>query len=260
MSDLLKRRLSLIIGMLLTIDAIWLISLHKMHLGVILPLILGIGLILYCVFFSSLQRLIHKSHLRIFLWRLLWIGFFAWLLSLIAFFGYLHYTTQHHSAQQPVKAIIVLGSGIENAQPSLTLQQRLNVSAAYAIQYPEAILVMAGGLGFQQKHTEAEIMSKFLQKHHQIHASRILLEDKSTSTEQNLLNSKTLLLQHQIQLHEPIAIATSDFHILRAKAIAKHQGYQDIISLSAPTPLYIRYNSWLREYFAFISGWLLNEY
>ena len=30
--------------------------------------------------------------------------------------------------------------------------------------------------------------------------------------------------------------------------------------VSAPTPLLIRYNAWLREYFAFISGWLLDEY
>ena len=30
--------------------------------------------------------------------------------------------------------------------------------------------------------------------------------------------------------------------------------------ISAETPLNIRYNAWLREYFAFVSGWLLREY
>lgn len=134
------------------------------------------------------------------------------------------------------------------------------MSAAYAKQYPQTLLIMTGGLGFQQNISEAEVMSQYLQKQHQIDQSRILLEDKSTSTEQNLKNSQSLLAAHQISLSEPIAIATSDFHILRAKAIAERQGYQQIIGLSATTPLYIRYNSWLREYFAFISGWMLNEY
>ena len=119
---------------------------------------------------------------------------------------------------------------------------------------------MTGGLGFKEQITEAEVMSAYLQKQHQIDPSRILLEDQSTSTQQNLRNAQPLLKAHQISLNQPIVIATSDFHILRAKAIAKHQGYQQILSISAPTPLYIRYNSWLREYFAFMSGWLLNEY
>lgn len=103
-------------------------------------------------------------------------------------------------------------------------------------------------------------MSEYLQQQHHIDQSRILLEAKSTSTEENLRNVQPLLAQRHIHLNQPIVIATSDFHILRAKAIAKHQGYQQIVTLSAPTPLYIRYNSWLREYFAFISGWLLQEY
>ena len=63
-----------------------------------------------------------------------------------------------------------------------------------------------------------------------------------------------------IQLNEPIAIVTSDFHTLRAAAIAHKQGYRHIITVAAPTPLINLYNSWLREYFAYGSGWLLNEF
>ena len=69
-----------------------------------------------------------------------------------------------------------------------------------------------------------------------------------------------ILKQLDIPLNAPIAIATSDFHLPRAQAIAAHLGYSNTYPISAPTPLYIRYNAWLREYFAFISGWLLNEY
>ena len=176
------------------------------------------------------------------------------------FFSYLHYSSQQSNTVQPASAVIILGSGIENGRPSPTLKQRLDVGAAYAKRYPEALLVVTGGLGFKEQISEASVMSEYLQQQHHIDQSRILLEAKSTSTEENLHNVQPLLAQRHIHLNQPIVIATSDFHILRAKAIAKHQGYQQIVTLSAPTPLYIRYNSWLREYFAFISGWLLQEY
>ena len=260
MSDHLKRSFSFILGSLLAFDGLWLLSLDKIHLGIILPVIIGIGLILYSIFFNWIQKFIQISKLRQTLWNCAWSGFFLWLATLLIFFAYLHYTIQHNNPAQQAKAIIVLGSGIENGQPSPTLQQRLDVAASYAKDYPQTILVMTGGLGFKEQITEAAVMSKYMQKQHQINPSRILLEDQSTSTEQNLRNVQPLLLEHHITLDQPIIIATSDFHILRAKAIAGHQGYQQTLTLSATTPLYIRYNSWLREYFAFVSGWLLNEY
>ena len=260
MSEYLKRSFSFIIGSLLALDGLWLLSLDKIHLGIILPVIIGIGLILYALCFKWIQRFIQASKLRLTLWHCAWAIFFLWITTLLIFFAYLQYTIQQNTTPQPAVAIIVLGSGIENGQPSPTLKQRLDVGAAYAKQYPEAILIMTGGLGFKEQITEAEVMSTYLQKQHQIDQSRILLEEQSTSTEENLLNVQSLLKAHQISLNQPIVIATSDFHILRAKAIAKHQGYQQILPISAPTPLYIRYNSWLREYFAFMSGWLLNEY
>ncbi|WP_425915547.1 YdcF family protein [Acinetobacter sp. TSRC1-2] len=260
MSDPLKRSFSFIIGSLLALNGLWLLSLDKIHLGIILPVIIGIGFILYAICFKWIQKFIQASKLRQTIWRCAWAAFFVWLSTLLIFFAYLHYTIQHNNPAQQAKAIIVLGSGIENGQPSPTLKQRLDVAATYAKHYPQTIIVMTGGLGFKEQITEAEVMSEYIQKHHQIEQSCILLEDQSTSTEQNLRNVQPLLLKHHITLDQPIVIATSDFHILRAKTIAKHQGYQQIITISAPTPLYIRYNSWLREYFAFISGWLLNEY
>ena len=69
-----------------------------------------------------------------------------------------------------------------------------------------------------------------------------------------------VLKYQNIPLSAPIAIVTSDFHTLRAAAIAKKLGYQNVIMSSAETPLNTRYNAWLREYFAFISGWILQEY
>lgn len=46
MSSSFKRRLSFIIGSVLALDSLWLLSLDKMHLGIILLTIIGIGLML----------------------------------------------------------------------------------------------------------------------------------------------------------------------------------------------------------------------
>lgn len=103
-------------------------------------------------------------------------------------------------------------------------------------------------------------MRQYLIDVHHIPAQRIYTEDQSTSTELNLINSKKILAKQHISLQQPIAIVTSDFHIPRSRTIAIRQGYQTPIMISAQTPLATRYNAWLREYFAYLSGWLLNEY
>lgn len=261
MSDRLKRVLSLVFALILLIDGIWLLAQDKIHFGIALPMVIGLGLLLYVIFFTYFKRWQQSTRFKTTLWKLLWSGFFLWLLSVAIFFAYIQYSSSRsddHS--QPVKAILVLGSGIENGQPSPTLQKRLDTAAIYALHHQDTLLIMTGGIGFQQKYSEAEVMETYLRKHYPELRNPIALEERSTSTAENLQYVQPILEQWHIRLNDPILLVTSDFHTIRARAIAQHQGYQQVMSLSAETPLYIRYNSWLREYFAFLSGWLLNEY
>ena len=160
----------------------------------------------------------------------------------------------------PVAAVIVLGSGTIDGKPTPTLASRLDTAAMLAEQQPQAIIITSGGVGYGRTRSEADIMATYLQQTRSIPPSRIYQEGKSTSTEENLAHSQTILAQQGIDNNAPIAIVTSDFHTVRAAAIATHQGYQQPIPLASPTPLSIRYNAWFREYFAFGSGWLLQEY
>ena len=256
----LKRILSFIFGLILTIDGIWLTLLKKMHLGTILPLVIGLILLGYTFFCNTIHQWVQHSDFRRRMYKIIWAGFFLWLFSVVVFFSFIQYSIHSNTSTEPSKAILVLGSGIENGKPSPTLKNRLDTAAQYAQDYPQAIIIMTGGLGFKEKYTEAEIMAKYVQEQYPDVHNLIELEDKSTSTALNLANSQAILQASNIQLDAPITIVTSDFHSIRAKAIAQHQGYQNIISLSAPTPLYLRYNSWLREYFAYLSGFILGEY
>ncbi len=260
MSEKIKRIFSLILGCLLFCDGLWLILHNKIHLGTLLPLLLGFLLLIHAIFYRSIQRfLAQKAQLKM-LYQWAWGGFFLWLISVAVFFAYIHQHTQQQNIYPKVQAIIILGSGLQNGQPSPTLAKRLNKGADLAQQQTKAIIIVTGGMGYTEKETEAEIMAKYLYQQYNIPLQRIYLEDKSTSTELNLFNAKTILKYQKIPLSAPITIVTSDFHTLRAAAIAKKLGYQNVIMISAETPLMTRYNAWLREYFAFISGWILQEY
>lgn len=251
-----------IIGIFLLLNGIYLIALQKIHLGTILPVILGSLFILTSCFYKKIA--LWKQHSTRFAscWRWAWRGFWIWLITLFMFFGYLHIQilSSQHQPIDKLSAIIVLGSQVNHGQPSPPLASRLDTAAPIAQAFPTAKIVVTGGLGYKQTETEADVMARYLQKIHHIKQQQIILEDKSTSTELNLKNSIPLLAAYHITPQHPIAIVTNDFHSLRAKKIAEKLGYQHIISISAPTPLQTRYNSWLREYFAFLSGWILGEY
>lgn len=251
-----------VLGVMLLVDGLYLIFLQKIHLGTILPVLLGILFIFTSCCQNKIRLWQQQSARFACFWRWAWRGFFLWLITLFGFFAYLHAQILS-SQQQPIQqlsAIIVLGSQVQNGQPSPALASRLDTAVPLAQTFPSAKIVVTGGLGYQQSETEASVMGRYLQNVHHIEQQRIILEDKSTSTELNLKNSLPLLAVYHITPQQPIAIVTNDFHSLRAKKIAKKIGYQQIISISAPTPLLTRYNSWLREYFAFLSGWILREY
>lgn len=254
------RTILLIIGIILLTDAVILIAQKKVHLGTILPLLIGLGLICYYFFYIQIQKIFLIHPKLIIFWKMSWMLFTVWVISLLGFFSFLQYKTHKHSEIIPVKAIIVLGSGVIQGKASPTLAARLDSAAQVSIQQPQALIIVSGGLDYGEKDTEAEIMSKYLQQHYQISSSNIALEQHSTSTALNLENSQAILQQNGLTLDSPIAIVTSDFHTLRAAAIAKKQGYQQSIMVSATTPLATRYNAWLREYFAYLSGWILKEY
>lgn len=249
-----------IIGLILFLDGFILILLKKWHLGTILPLLIGLVFIISALNHQRIQQFL-AQHLKLKkFWQWGWRLFSIWIISLLVFFGYIHIKAQQNNLTDHVQTIIVLGSGITQGKASPTLAKRLDKAGEIAKQQPQSLIIVSGGLGFGETKTEAEIMAQYLQDRDQIQASRILQENKSTSTELNLKNSQAILKAHQLDLNAKIAIVTSDFHTLRAGAIAKKQGYDNFVTVGAETPITTHYNAWLREYFAYLSGWVLGEY
>lgn len=269
-SSLLVRRVLVLVGALLLIDSVVLLASGRFHFGVVLPGLIGATFLLMARRWSALQRwrAPPAPRWRGWLWRAGWAGFFLWLASVALFFGLIgaDHTVDTRKIGAPA-AILVLGSGTPHCAASSTLAARLDVALAQSAIWPQAPVLVSGGPDFGRRCIEADIMADYLLARG-LNPGRLLREPRSTSTEENLRFSLPLVAAQGLAAHRtselveprPVLIVTSDFHALRARLIAYRAGYRQVASVGAPTPLYLRYNAWLREYFAFGSGWVLAEF
>ena len=154
-----------------------------------------------------------------------------------------------HSAL-PADAVIVLGAGVNGETPSLMLQSRINAAAEYLNAHPDIPAVLSGGQGNGENITEAECMRRQLTAMG-IGESRLLLEERSTSTAENFAFSKELLRQAGIDPETAVvAVVTDDFHCFRAHLIAQREGLT-VLDVPAEVPwLLLNANYYVREFFA----------
>lgn len=150
----------------------------------------------------------------------------------------------HEKGEAELDYIIVLGAQVRESGPSAALKYRLDEAVEYLEDNQETICIVSGGQGANEPYSEAEGMAQYL-KEQGIDASRILLEDKSLNTEQNMEYSKAL-----IKDGASVGIITNDFHLFRAKQIARKYGLDNVCGIAAKsTPVYLP-NNMLREFLA----------
>ncbi|AJS59389.1 YdcF family protein [Paenibacillus sp. IHBB 10380] len=152
-----------------------------------------------------------------------------------------------------IEYVVVLGAGIKGSELSLTLQQRLDTSLTYANMSREIPIIVSGGQGPGEDITEAQAMSNYL-INKGISKDRIILESKSTSTQENLLFSKAIMNFEGLK-NPTIMIITSDYHMHRAKLIAKELGFE-AYGISSKSPGYLKPMNMIREYLATIKAFL----
>ncbi len=147
--------------------------------------------------------------------------------------------------------LVVLGAGLYGTTPSLILVSRLNAALDYLTEFPDATVIVAGGQGPGEDITEAEAMRVWLTGKG-IDPSRIVKEDKSTSTVENLSNSFSILRARGGNPANGIAIVSSNFHLYRAKLIAKSLGASPVgVAGTTRYPL-LNLNYFIREAFAVV--------
>ena len=102
----------------------------------------------------------------------------------------------HATAQEGADYVIILGAQWKTSGPSYVLQKRLDKAIEYLNANPETKVIVSGGQGYNEPISEAEGMQGYLETAG-IDPERILMEDASTNTTQNLIFSGELLWTNQ---------------------------------------------------------------
>jgi len=118
-------------------------------------------------------------------------------------------------------AILVLGAGLKGEHVSLRLKNRLDTAFNYAVTNHLPIIV-SGGQGPDELIPESLAMKRYLIDKG-IASERIIEENASTSTYENLAHSQEII-SNRLTRKSEVVLVTSDFHMFRARFIAKSLG------------------------------------
>ncbi len=137
---------------------------------------------------------------------------------------------------------IILGAQVRGTRPSKALQKRLEEASSYAKAHPETTLILSGGQGENEDISEAQCMFEYLTAEG-LSKERMILEDGSTTTRENLIFSDALTGCAKTSC----GIVSNNFHICRALMIAEDVGYTDPVGIPAASDPLMQVHYVVRE-------------
>ena len=148
--------------------------------------------------------------------------------------------------QKPSKnldTLIVLGAQVNGTKLSNSLKLRLKRAKEYLNENPETIAVVSGGKGSGEEISEEYLVSQG------IDTRRLIKEDRSTNTNENLKYSLALLEKELNKKPEElrIGIVTNGFHVFRGTSIGKKMGCRQIEGVPAKSNKFLQLNYLVRE-------------
>lgn len=185
-------------------------------------------------------------------------GYVSFLLVSYVIYAFIYSRlTRHHGAD----FVVVLGAGLRDGVrvPPL-LASRLErgrqvYQALVAQDKTSPMLILSGGKGGDERLSEAEAMARYLAERG-VPADRVIKEDRSRTTEENLKFSKAIMERSRPDYR--CIIVTSNFHVFRAAIIARRVGVNGQVT-AARTAGYYWPSAMLREFAAvFLSYKLIN--
>jgi len=157
-----------------------------------------------------------------------------------------------HNPKYDKDYVIILGSKIKN-DGSLTplLKSRVDRALYFGEEQKEktkkeVIYVPSGAKGIDEVISEASAIKNYLIKKG-VDSNHILIEDKSTSTIENMRFSKDMI--DKINKNAKIAFSTTNYHVFRSGVIANKEGI-DCEGMGSKTKWYFYTNALIREFLA----------
>ena len=235
------RTILFVIGILSLINIILLPLVANPTIGFTVQAIISVCLILYAAFFRRIPKKIHAL-----------AGVLCLIPVMFALFLGIYGNVSNVDYEED--AVIVLGAGVHVETVSRPLAHRLDAAVEYWNQNTGSYIVVCGGLGNRAVITEAEAMARYLAARG-VPRESILLEERSTSTHENLSFAKEILDGYFPDGFRAVVI-TNDFHIYRAMRTAQQIGIT-----AGYVGAYMDWYTWpvnyLREMLAVMYMWFL---
>lgn len=129
----------------------------------------------------------------------------------------------------PADVVIVLGAAISDGEVSPVYRERINHAITLYEEGTVDFIILTGGFGEGSYKSDSQVAKEYALSQG-VPEEKILIEEKSTITEENLEFSKEIMVDNNL---ETAIIVSDPLHMKRAMLMAKDY---NITALSSPTP------------------------
>ena len=170
------------------------------------------------------------------LWRL-FVLLLLWLLGVAAWIIWVGDRDQ----AAPADAIIVLGAAAYDAKPSPVFEERIRHGLDLYRQGYAPKLIFTGGFGGAgARFSESQVARRYALKQ-DIPAQDILIENRSRTTRQNLIEAKRLMDAHGMRR---VILVSDPLHMARALRLSDELGIEALASSTPSTRFRSFHTSW----------------
>lgn len=250
------RTVCIIVGI---VFAVWFLLPLRLSMGFDIGNLTGLAVCILMIAYGIFLPFVHKGIARLYgrVWgRILCLVVLtcALLLLVLVVVETCCMVSAAKNEPKPGNTVVVLGCRVYGERPSRALYGRVMKAYEYLVENPDSVCLLSGGMGPGERITEAECMYRILVEQG-ISKERLIKEEKSTSTKENLQFCKEIIRQKD--LNPEIVIITSDYHQYRAGWLAKRLGftYTGASSKSSRAALPTFY---VRELYGILHQWLVD--
>ncbi len=217
---------------------------HLLSLG--LGIVVGVGEVATVIYFFKLYGSFELAEVG--RWILILAMTVFYFSCLVLSFVIYSIFIQHIPHRMNFNYVIIHGAGLAGGD-RLTKLLANRVDKAIEIYNKckvKPIIIPSGGKGSDEKISEAEAMQNYLLEYG-VSGEDILLEDQSTTTEENIINSKAIIDSREGK--KKTALISSNYHIYRCLRLARNAGLK-CTGIGAKVALYYWPSALIREFIA----------
>lgn len=216
----------------------------------------GYDYIGYTLVFAAVLVLLHRFTAGTVLWKAV-VALTVLGCLLFSFVEFFIVSAAHTEERGETKYLIVLGAAVHGDEMSLSLLRRIEGAYDFLEKHPETTVIVSGGRGAGENISEAQAMRDWLVNEKNFPEERIIMEDKSTSTAENLGNSFAIIRERGDEPGGNTAVCSGGYHLFRAKSMARMLG-EELTAVKARRGLPVStLNSYIREVFGVVKLYVL---